>query len=1083
MKSANKAEASTILRQKAEALMNNRTIKKGLPLSEIEAIKLVHELEVYQIELELQNEELFRAKAEAAELATEKYAELYDFAPSGYFTLSREGNIIELNLCGSQMLGIERSRLKNSPFGFFVSNETRPAFNHFLGRVFNSKEKETCELTLTVKDNAPVYVHLTGVLTENETQCLVTVVDITQIKELTELNEILLSSLPHPAMYIRRKDRVILAANKIASDLGVKIGGNCWREFMKTNFVSEQDQEILAKYPHIVPAECDIKCSFCLGDQCFSAATEQSVPEVHAFDQIWNTFWVKVSDDVFLHYAVNITEHKQAEEALRQSEEKYHDLFANNPQPMWIYDLETLAFLEVNDAAVNHYGYSEAEFLSMTIKDIRPAEDIPALLKDIDLISKGYFQAGEWRHIKKNGEVIIVEITSHSVISNGRKARHVLVHDITKSKKAEEALNYEQYLLQTLMNNAPASIYFKDCESRFIRINKAQTKLFGLSDPKQAIGKTDFDFFTEEHAKLAYEDEQKIIRTGQTINLEEKETWPDHADTWVSTSKMPLRDKEQKIIGTFGISMDITTRRSTEEVLRKSEERYRTLIENMGEGVGFLDVNETFVFANRSAEKIFGIDEGKLAGLCLNDFVVGENVEILKNEILKRIQGKNSVYEHEIVLKDGSKKDILISATPNFEDGKFIGTFAIFRDFTDYKQVVETLRISEERLELFFSQSLDGFFFMMLDEPFYWNDTTDKEKALEYTFAHQRITKINDAMLLQYLGTRDQFVGLTPNDLFAHDIEYGKRTWQELFDKGRLHIETDERRLDGSKMWVEGDYNCLYDSKKRIIGHFGIQRDVTDRKQAEDNLRKSEDDLRRINDEKDKFFSIIAHDLRSPFNGFLGLTEIMAEGMSRMTLEEIQKMATVMRNSATNLFRLLGNLLEWSRMQRGLTTFVPETCLVISKISESMMMVQDAADKKEITINYDVPEDLMVFTDGNMFGVIIRNLVTNAVKFTPKGGCITVSAKSVSDNSVEISIMDMGIGMDVDIIDNLFRLDINTSRKGTEGESSTGLGLIICKDYVEKHGGKLMVESEEGKGSTFRFTLPGSNEEMQSTEV
>ncbi|MCX6237893.1 MAG: PAS domain S-box protein [Bacteroidia bacterium] len=938
MKSDNKAEASTILRQKAEALMNKRTLKKSSPLSEIDAIKLVHELEVYQIELELQNEELFRAKAEAAEFASGKYAELYDFAPSGYFTLSREGNIIELNLCGSQMLGKERSQLKNSSFGFFVSNETRPGFNHFLGRVFNSKEKETCELTLTVNGNQPIFAQLTGVLTENETHCLVTVVDTTQIKELTELNEILLSSLPHPAMYIRRIDRVILAANKIASDLGVEVGGHCWREFMKTNFVSEQDREIMAKYPNIVPAEFGIKCSFCLGDQCFTDATEQNIPEVHAFGKIWNTFWVKVSDDVFLHYAVNITEQKLAEKALRESEEKYHDLFANNPQPMWIYDLETLAFLEVNDAAVNHYGYSKAEFLSMTIKDIRPAEDLPALLKDIDLTNNGYFQAGEWRHIKKNGEVIIVEITSHSVISNGRKARHVLIHDITKSKLAEEALNYEQYLLHTLMNNVPAHIYFKDLKSRFTRINKAQAKLFGLSDPRQAVGKTDFDFFTDEHAQLAYEDEQEIIRTGQPVSLEERETWADHSDTWVSTNKMPLRDKDGKINGTFGISMDITARKSTEEVLRKSEERYRTLIENMGEGVGFLDVNETFIFANRSAEKIFGIDEGKLTGLCLNDFVVGENVEILKNEIHKRIQGKSSVYEHEIVLKDGSKKHVLISATPNFEDGKFIGTFAIFRDFTDYKQ-------------------------------------------------------------------------------------------------------------------------------------------------AEDNLRKSEEDLRKINDEKDKFFSIIAHDLRSPFNGFLGLTEIMAEGMSRMTLEEIQKMATVMRNSATNLFRLLGNLLEWSRMQRGLTTFVPETCLVISKISESMMMVQDAADKKEITINYDVPEDLMVFTDGNMFGVIIRNLVTNAVKFTPKYGSITVSAKSVYDNFVEISIMDTGIGMDADIIDNLFRLDINTSRKGTEGESSTGLGLIICKDYVEKHGGKLWAESEEGKGSTFRFTLPGPNEEMQSSEV
>jgi formate hydrogenlyase transcriptional activator len=136
-------------------------------------------------------------------------------------------------------------------------------------------------------------------------------------------------------------------------------------------------------------------------------------------------------------------------------------------------------------------------------------------------------------------------------------------------------------------------------------------------------------------------------------------------------------------------------------------------------------------------------------------------------------------------------------------------------------------------LELFFSQSLDGFFFMMLDEPVQWDDTTDKIKALDYVFEHQRITKVNDAMLAQYRTTREQFLGRRPKDLFQHDLEYGRRVWRDFLDRGRLHLETDERRSDGSQMWIEGDYICFYDVAGRITGHFGIQRDVTDRKQAE----------------------------------------------------------------------------------------------------------------------------------------------------------------------------------------------------------------------------------------------------------
>jgi formate hydrogenlyase transcriptional activator len=142
---------------------------------------------------------------------------------------------------------------------------------------------------------------------------------------------------------------------------------------------------------------------------------------------------------------------------------------------------------------------------------------------------------------------------------------------------------------------------------------------------------------------------------------------------------------------------------------------------------------------------------------------------------------------------------------------------------------------TDQLLELLFSQSLDGFFFMMLDEPVQWDDQADKEQLLDYVFAHQRVTRVNDAMLAQYGATRETFIGLTPNELFRHDLEGGRRVWRTFFDRGQLHIKTKERHLDGRPIDIEGDYICLYDAERRIIGHFGIQRDVTEeaRLQAE----------------------------------------------------------------------------------------------------------------------------------------------------------------------------------------------------------------------------------------------------------
>ena len=251
-----------------------------------------------------------------------------------------------------------------------------------------------------------------------------------------------------------------------------------------------------------------------------------------------------------------------------------------------------------------------------------------------------------------------------------------------------------------------------------------------------------------------------------------------------------------------------------------------------------------------------------------------------------------------------------------------------------------------------------------------------------------------------------------------------------------------------------------------------ISRDITGRKQAEKQLNLKNQELIKLNAEKDKFFSIIAHDLRSPFIAFWGLSQIMAEDLDGLTMEEIQKYAVSMRDSATNLFGLLENLLEWSQLQRGLITFNPKSFLMIQKIEEIMQLVFETANKKGIKISYEIAGDLTVKADEYMFKSIIRNLVFNAVKFTNRGGRITIAAKSLSGDSVEISISDTGIGMSRVMVDNLFRLDVQTRRKGTESEPSSGLGLMLCKDFIEQHGGKIWADSIEGKGSTLLFTLP-----------
>jgi signal transduction histidine kinase len=237
-------------------------------------------------------------------------------------------------------------------------------------------------------------------------------------------------------------------------------------------------------------------------------------------------------------------------------------------------------------------------------------------------------------------------------------------------------------------------------------------------------------------------------------------------------------------------------------------------------------------------------------------------------------------------------------------------------------------------------------------------------------------------------------------------------------------------------------------------------------------LRQQSKELRELNASKDKFFSIIAHDLRGPLGGFMGLSEMIADDSQPLTSDERLDMIKVLSRSARNIYNLLENLLEWSQMQHGRTAFKPQLMSLKKLVAESTKLLFEVSHKKNVSITVDIDKDQEVYADINMFQSVIRNLVSNAIKFTPKGGKVIVTADLTESNTSVITVKDTGIGMNSEMVANLFRLNVNSSRPGTEGENSTGLGLLLCKEFVERHGGEIWVESEEGRGSLFCFTIP-----------
>jgi signal transduction histidine kinase len=229
--------------------------------------------------------------------------------------------------------------------------------------------------------------------------------------------------------------------------------------------------------------------------------------------------------------------------------------------------------------------------------------------------------------------------------------------------------------------------------------------------------------------------------------------------------------------------------------------------------------------------------------------------------------------------------------------------------------------------------------------------------------------------------------------------------------------------------------------------------------------------LQELNATKDKFFSIISHDLKGPLNSFTSFARMLIEHTEHLSKEEIQMLAREIDKNLKNLFALLENLLEWSRSQTGNIEFKPEPFDLHELLQQNRDLLQTQAGNKGVTIVYKNNESIPIHAHRHSVNTVIRNLVSNAIKFTPTSGTITLSAK-VDPKEVMVAVADTGIGMGPETIKKLFRLDTKYTTNGTANEKGTGLGLILCKDFIEKNGGKIGVHSEEGKGSVFYFTLP-----------
>ena len=816
----NRAFDSGHLRREAEEKLKVASPDKASQSFEINALKLVQELQVQQVELEIQNEELMRVNNDL-ESANTKYSELYDFAPSGYFSLSKEGKILELNLSGSKILGIERSQLRNQSFGFFVSDETKPVFILFLAKLFESKTIESCEIRLSSEDDFPKYIHISGIVGENKDVCNLTVVDISEHRrelELLQKSEERYKSLFQKnfsvMLLIHPETGQIIDANPSACMFyGWSHSDICRMNISEINTLSSEEVKL-----EMQKAISDQRNQFFFKHR--KANSELRDVEVYSGP-------IKFGSITLLYSIVHdISESRKNEKSLKQSEALYRAILDASPDNITITDME--GHVEIaSPSAWKMFGYQSLDDLKgrSILEFLAPDENARAT-SILEQMQTGVLSGtAEYRGIMLNGTVFNIEVNPEFIRDpDGQPSGMIFaVRDITKRKQAEESFRRSSQMWEALISTTPDGIGMVTLDGKMHMISDKLAMMYGFSaeEKENYIGSPAFDFIDPEYHETLVRNIRDLVSGVSNYKITEYlAIKKDKSRFHVELYSTLLRDASGNPASVLYIERDITKRKLAEDSLRKNEELLNAIVETAKDSIFIKNTSLQYIKVNKAMETLFGMTREEILGKTDSNLFGPENAGHIE-EIDSRVLEGKTVEEFPSKPVNGELKHFHTIKVPLKDaDGLITGLCGIARDITSGITAEDELRR----------------FRTISDQANYGTAIASLDGTLIY---------VNPALAQMHGYEKDELLG--EKLISLHTGEQLPRVMELLnllnSQGGFTAQEVGHRRKDGSVFPTLMSASIIFDTSGYPQYTSATIIDITSLKKSEEELKRSEAEL------------------------------------------------------------------------------------------------------------------------------------------------------------------------------------------------------------------------------------------------